>query len=119
MSPQNLAGFIILLALSLALTFAIWASASRSLESLLNQVLKLPDGTRFYLRSFLIGLLLAAFAGSLGTTFNFKAGDPFMEYVWKVAAGLQGVCEYFFGFLLGYLILITVLVAVLGAKHEQ
>ena len=119
MTPQNLAGFVILLALSLALTLAIWASVSRSLESLLNQVLKLPDGTTFYLRSLLIGLLLAAFAGGLGTTFNFKPGDPFMEYVWRVAAGLQEVCQYFFGFLLGYLILITVLVAVLRAKHEQ
>jgi hypothetical protein len=42
-----------------------------------------------------------------------------MEYVWRVAAGVQEVCQYFFGFLLGYLILITVLVAVLRAKHEQ
>jgi hypothetical protein len=119
MSPQNLAGFLILLALSLALTFAIWALVSKSLEGLLNQVLKLPDGTAFYLRSFLIGLLLAAFAGGFGTNFNLKPGDPFMEYVWRVAAGLQEVCQYFFGFLLGYLILITILVAVLRAKHEQ
>ncbi|MGA9056422.1 MAG: hypothetical protein WB763_07910 [Terriglobia bacterium] len=119
MSPQNLAGFVILLALSLALTFAIWALVSKSLESLLNQALKSPDGTTFYLRSFLIGLLLAVFAGGFGTAFNFKPSDPFMEYVWRVAAGVQGVCQYFFGFLLGYLILITVLVAVLRAKHEQ
>jgi hypothetical protein len=119
MSPQNLAGFVILLALSLALTFAIWAFVSKSLESLLNQALRLPDGTTFYLRTFLIGLLLAAFAGGLGATFNLKPGDPFMEYVWRVAAGMQQVCQYLFGFLLVYLILITVLVAVLRAKHEQ
>jgi uncharacterized integral membrane protein len=119
MASHNVAGFVILLALSLLLAFAIWALVSKSLQSLLDQALKLPDGTTFYLRSFLLGLLLAAFAGALGTTFNFKPGDPFMEYVWKVGAGLQGVCEYFFGFLLGYLVLVTVLVAVLRAKHEQ
>jgi aminopeptidase N len=43
----------------------------------------------------------------------------FMEYVWKVAAGLEGVCSYSLGFLLCYLILVTVLVAALRAKHEQ
>ena len=119
MSSHNLAGLVILLALSLLLTFAVWALVSKSLRGLLKQALKLPDGTTFYLRSFLLGLLLAAFAGSLGTTFNFKPSDPFMEYVWRVAGGLQQVCEYFFGFLLGYLVLVTVLVAVLRAKHEQ
>jgi uncharacterized integral membrane protein len=119
MSAHNLAGFVILLALLLILTFAIWALVSKSLQGLLNQALKLPDGTTFYLRSFLLGLLLAAFAGGLGTTFNFKPGDPFMEYVWRVAAGLHEFCEYFFAFLLGYLALVTVLVAVLRAKHEQ
>jgi uncharacterized membrane protein YedE/YeeE len=119
MSSHNLAGFVILFALSLALTFAIWALVSKSLQGLLDQALKLPDGTTFYLRSFLLGLLLAACAGSLGANFNLKPGDPFMEYVWRVAAGVQEVCEFLFGFLLGYLILITVLVAVLRAKHEQ
>jgi hypothetical protein len=119
MTPHNLAGFAILFALSLVLAFAIWALVSKSLQSLLNQALKLPDGTTFYLRSFLLGLLLAALAGALGTTFTFKLGDPFMEYVWKVAAGLQGVCQFLFGFLLGYLVLVTILVAVLRAKHEQ
>jgi small-conductance mechanosensitive channel len=119
MSPHNLAGFVILLALALLLAFAIWALVSKSLQGLLSQALKLPDGTTFYLRSFFLGLLLAALAGGLGATFNLKPGDPFMEYVWRVAGGLQGVCEYFFAFLLGYLVLVTVLVAALRAKHEQ
>jgi hypothetical protein len=119
MTTYNLAGYLILLLISLVLTFVIWAAVSKSLQGLLNQVVKLPDGTSFYLRTFLIGLLLAAAAGGVGTVFEFKAGDPFMEYVWKVASGFESVCQYFFGFLLGYLVLVTVLVAVLRAKHEQ
>jgi len=115
----DLMGFVILLLISLGLTYAIWAAVSKSLQGLLNQVVKLPDGTAFYLRTFLIGLLLAAAAGAVGTVFNLKADAPFMEYVWRVASGLESVCQYFFGFLLGYLVLITVLVAVLRAKHEQ
>ncbi|MGD1156881.1 MAG: hypothetical protein ABSA41_13750 [Terriglobia bacterium] len=116
---HNLAGFVILLLISLGMMFAIWAAVSKSLQGLLNQVVKLPDGTAFYLRTFLIGLLLAAAAGTMDTAFDVKAGDPFMEYVWKVASGLHSVCLCFFGFLLGYLVLITVLVAVLRARHEQ
>ena len=119
MTTYNLVGFAILLLISLGLTLAIWAAVSRSLQGLLNQVVKLPDGTTFYLRTFFIGLLLAAGAGGVGTVFDFKAGDPFMEYVWKAASGLESVCEYFFGFLLGYLVLVTVLVAVLRSRHEQ
>jgi len=116
---HNLAGFVILLLLSLGLTFVIWAAVSKSLRGLLNEVVKLPAGTTFYLRTLLIGLLLAAAAGGIGTVFNLKADDHFMEYVWKVASGLESVCEYFFGFLLGYLALVTVLVAVLRSRHEQ
>ena len=115
---HNLAGFVILMVISLGLTFSIWAAVSKSLKGLLDQVVKLPEGAAFYLRTFLIGLLLAAAAGGLGTVFDLKAGDPFMEYVWKVASGLESVCQYFFGFLLGYLVLITVLVAVLRSRHE-
>jgi uncharacterized membrane protein len=119
MTSHNLAGFVVLLLISFGLALVIWAAVSKSLQGLLNQVVKLPDGATFYLRTFLLGLLLAAAAGAIGTAFNLQATDPFMEYVWKVGAGLESVCGYFFGFLLGYLLLITVLVAVLRAKHEQ
>ena len=119
MSAHNLAGFVTLVVLSLLLVFAIWALVSKSLEALLNKTLNSADGTTFYLRVFFLGLLLAVFASILGTTFNLKPADPFMEYVWKVAAGLEGVCSYSLGFLMCYLILVTVLVAALRAKHEQ
>jgi hypothetical protein len=115
---RNLAGFVILVVLSLGLTLTIWAAVWKSLQGLLNQGVKFPDGSPFYLRTFLIGLLLAAAGGGIGTVFDFKAGDPFMGYVWRVAGGLESACQYLFGFLLGYLLLITVLVAVLKGKHE-
>jgi uncharacterized membrane protein len=119
MTPNNLAGLVVLLGLSLLVLLAIWGLLSKSLKGLLNQVLKLADGTTFYLRSFFLCLLLAALAGSLGTTFDVKPGAPLMEYVWKVAGGLHDVCGYIFAFLLGYLALVTVLVTVLRARHEQ
>jgi ABC-type dipeptide/oligopeptide/nickel transport system permease component len=119
MNPQNLTGFSVLLVLSLAVAFAIWVAVSKSLQSLLNQTLKIPDGTTFYLRSFLTGLLLAALAGGFDVVFDFKPGSPFMEYAWRVASGLENVLSYSLGFLLVYLVLVTVLAAVLRAKHEQ
>ena len=119
MTSYNLLSFSILLLLAFALTAVIWTAVSKSLQGLLNQVVKLPDGTVFYLRTFLIGLLLAAASGGIGTEFNLKTSDPFMEYVWKVASGLQNVVLYMLWLLLGYLALITVLVAVLRSRHEQ
>lgn len=115
----NVAGFIALLLISLGLTLAIWAALAKSLEGVLNQVMKLPDGTTFYLRIFLVGLLLAGAAGGIGTQFDLKPDANFMEYVWKVASGLEGVFGFFFGFLLAYLLMVTVLVAVLRSRHEQ
>jgi len=119
MNYYNLLAFLILLLISLGLTVGIWAAIARNLRGLLDQAMKLPDGTTFYLRTFLIGLLLAAAAGALGTEFSFKPTDPFMEYVWRIGSGLQNVCQYLFIFVLVYILLITVLVAVLRKKHEQ
>jgi len=119
MDASNVAGFVILLALALVLAWVIQALVSKNLEGLLGEILKLPDGTTFYARCFSLGLFLAALAGALGTNFTLKPSDPFMEYVWKVAGGLQSVCEYFFAFLLAYLVLVTILAAALRAKHEQ
>ena len=115
----NLAGFVILLLLSFGLTLAIWAAVSKSLKALLDQVVKLPDGTTFYVRSFLILILLGAAAGANGPAFNLKITDPFMEYVWRVTGGLEDVCQYLLGILLGYVALVTVLVIVLRFRHEQ
>ncbi len=119
MTSYNLLSFSILLLMAFGLTAVIWTAVSKNLQGLLNQVVKLPDGSVFYMRTFLIGLLLAAASGGIGTEFNLKTTDHFMEYVWKVASGLQNVVLYMLWLLLGYLALITVLVAVLGSRHEQ
>jgi hypothetical protein len=115
---DNIAGFLTLFVLSLVLTFATWAALSPSLRGLLDQVLKLPDGTTFYLRTLLVGLLLGAAAGIVNTTFDLKPGSAFMEYVWRTASGLEDVLQFFFGFILVYLLLVTILVAVLRPRHE-
>jgi hypothetical protein len=115
----NLAGFIVLLLLSFGMAFAIWAALSPSVRGLLNEVLKLPDGTTFYLRTLALGLLLGVLAGALDGRFDIAARSAMMEYVWRVASGFENVLGFLFGSLLVYVLLITILVAVLRRRHEQ
>ena len=118
MTFYNLLGFLILLVLAFGLAAVIWAAVSKSLHGLLDHVVKLPDGTVFYMRIFLIGLLLAAASGSVDTVFDFKSDAHFMEYVWQIAAGLRDVFMNTLWYLVGYLALITVLAAVLRPRRE-
>jgi len=46
-----------------------------------------------------------------------KAESRFMEYVWTVGADLQSILQGIFGVLLGYVALITILIAALRRRQ--
>ena|SRR5690349_9816003 len=119
MAFNNATAFVILLLAAFGLAAMLWVSISKSLQGLLQQAVNLPDATVFYTRSFLICLLLAAAAGTAGTAFDLKGDAKLMEFVWKIASGLESVFLYLLWLLVGYLVLITVLVAVLRSRREQ
>jgi len=114
----NICGFVVLLAISLGISSIIYKILRKSLSSLLDEVIKLQPGTTFYLRLFAIGLFYIALSSCLDTNFNFEEGTAFMEYVWKVANGLSTLFGYTCLYILGYLTLVTILVAVLRYKHD-
>lgn len=115
----NICGFVTLFAVSIAVALVVYALLRRSLASLLDEVINLPSGTTFYSRLFLIGLVFIALSSVLDVTFELSANSVFMEYVWKVADGLSAVFGFMSLFLFGFLVLLTILVAVLRRRHDQ
>ena len=116
---QNIAGFIVLLTISIAISLLVYALACKSLRSLLDEVVKLPSGTTFYMRLFLIGLVFIALSSALDAEFALKQDAAFMEYAWKVADGLSSVFGITCLFITGYLFLVTILIAVLRHRHDK
>ena len=111
--------FIVLLTISIATSLLVYALARKSLRGLLDEVVKLPSGTTFYMRLFLIGLVFIALSSALDTEFALKEGAAFMEYVWRVADGLSSVLGITCLFITGYLFLVTILIAVLRHRHDK
>lgn len=89
-----------------------------SLRNLLDQTLKLPDATAFYVRSFLLVLLFVALAQAVSFA-RLKPESAFMDYLWTVADNIGTVLEHTYVALLVFLTLMTVLVAVLRHGHER
>jgi hypothetical protein len=114
---ENIYGFAVLFILSLATALVVLLLVRRSLRDLLDDTVKLPSGTTFYTRILFIGLFLIALAAAVKTNFNLKEGSAFMEYAWRVADGLSSVFGYICLFIVGYLILVTILVAALRRKR--
>ena len=118
MSPE-LPAFLVLLALSLAVPIILFRLLRVSLRDLLQQTVKVQAGVTFYLRSFLVVLLLSALSAAIGTSFDLKSGSRFMEYVWKGAEGLSSTLERSLWFIALYVVLITILVAALKTKDDK
>jgi len=110
--------YIGLCASSIGIVILLYALVYKSLRSLLDEVIKIPLGTVFYLRTFFLLLLLNVLSVILNVRFTFKPDTPFMEYVWQAAGNLADLLGNTGLYLLGYLTLITFIVALLRHKHD-
>ncbi|MBN2120544.1 MAG: hypothetical protein JW734_05775 [Candidatus Omnitrophica bacterium] len=115
----NILSFLALAILSFGGCFLIYILIEKSLRHLLDEVIKLPSGTTFYLRVFSISLTLLILSTLLEVKFTFTEQTRFMEYVWRIASGVSTISGYICLFLLGYLLLVTILVAALRRRNEQ
>src|SRR5690242_11761146 len=117
MSPHSIAILVSLVVVSLVVAF-VDRLLRPSLRGLLEEITSLPAATDFYLRVFVMVVVLVALAAVLGAAHaDLKDGARFMEYVWSVANGLQDVFQNLVIALLVYVTLITVLMAALRRKH--
>jgi hypothetical protein len=115
---SNTAAFLVLIGLSLLTSLGIYALISLSLRNLLGEILRMSAGTIFFARSLLICLMCVSLSDAIGQQFSLKGDAAFMEYIWKIAEGLSRLFLHTWLFLLGYLVLITVIVAVRGGRNE-
>jgi len=117
MSPHTIV-FLVSLVIVVLLLALIDRLLRPSLRGLLEEVTGLPAATEFYLRAFVLVIVLVALAALVGAGHtDLKDGAHFMEYVWSVASGLQDVLQNLLIVLLVYVGLITVLMAALRRKH--
>ena len=115
---NNIYAFLVLFGITLGAAAGLCALINRHLRTLLDETVRLPAATTFYLRVFGVTLFLLALASVLGTNFDLKPDSAFMEYGWKVAAGMASLFGYAALFLFGYLLLVTLLVVVLHRRHD-
>jgi hypothetical protein len=117
MSPRGIV-FWILFVVVLAVVYLVDRVIRPSLRNLLEEITALPAATEFYLRSFEIVVLFVGLAVAVGANHSeLKAESRFMEYVWTVGADLQSILQGIFGVLLGYVALITILIAALRRRQ--
>jgi hypothetical protein len=117
MSPHSIV-FLVSLVIVVLLLVLIDRLLRPGLRGLLEEVTGLPAATEFYLRAFVLVIVLVALAALVGAGHgDLKDGAHFMEYVWSVASGLQDVFQNLLISLLVYVGLITVLMAALRRKH--
>jgi len=109
-----------LVASSVVLSVLVYLLIRGSLKRLLDEVVKLPAGRTFYLRTLLITMLLGALAGTVTVSISNEPKQvPFMESVWTIASSLSTAFWAMMVILLVYVVLQTVLVVALRRPNEQ
>jgi len=118
MSPRTIA-FSVSFVIVIALAFLVDRLIRPSLRKLLDEITALPPATDFYLRSFSIVVFFMALATAVGSAHgDVNPGSHFMEYVWSISSDLKDVLQGIFGILLGYVAMITILVAALRRRQS-
>jgi hypothetical protein len=117
MSSNNTA-FLILITLALLTSLGVFALTARSLRKLLTEIVTVPACAIFFTRSLMICLISVSLSDAIGQKFDLGANAALMEYMLKIAPGLSPIFLHACLFLLGYLVLVTVIVAVRGGRNE-
>jgi hypothetical protein len=119
---NGILAWIGLVGLAGGLVAAVVALVRRPMHTLLTANAHLAPAAGFYGRGFVIVLVLAALAAVVGTSApcpQQAAEKACMEWVWWTVDGLKPVCWSVLGILMGYVLLLTILYAVLGRYREQ
>jgi len=108
--------FLALVCLGLIVLFLVDRVLRPGLTQYLNELIRLPAGVQFYVRVFVLALVLTVLGAAVDPSFNVQANARAMEYVWAVGSSLHKVFDSLIVVVLVYLGLVTVLSAALRPK---
>jgi len=118
MPAYNAIAFLFDLLISVGIVALIYKSIAPRLRELLDKVIRLPEGTAFYMRALVLALLCTVLS-KVVTGIQLKPEDHFMEYVWAVGRDISGVFDNLFAMLLVYVGVVTILVVVLKPRNDK
>ncbi len=118
MPSYNAVAMVFDVVLAIGIALLTYGLLRNSLRELLDNIVRLPEATTFYLRAFLLVLICVTF-GKVISGIHMKSDAHFMEYVWAVASDLSSVFQDLFLTILVYVGFITVLVVVLRPKNGK
>jgi hypothetical protein len=104
--------------LGIGIAFLVYGFLQKSLHEVLDNVIRLPEATAFYLRAFVVVLLFAVLSAAI-TDVNVKPDAQLMEYALEVSSGMSGVVQSLLLVLLAYVGMTTLLVVVLRPKNGK
>jgi xanthosine utilization system XapX-like protein len=89
------------------------------LKALVTAVSKQEAAGSFYFRALIITMLFGVLASVANEGVSVTANDEVMEYVWGFADALEGAFWVISLQLLGYVLLMTILLAALGRRNVE
>lgn len=115
----HLYGFLLQLAIVLTILAGAYALVAKSLREMLDEILKLPSATTFYMRSLLLLFVCVGISSTADSSIEISDDTPLMQYVWQIDSVFSEVFGFLVGIFVAYLIIITILTSVLRRRNVQ
>ena len=116
---NNVVGYLVQLLLVTGLMILVFGLVRRSARSLLDDVVRLPAATEFYMRVLLLLLVFAGLEAAVGDRWDIKPDPALMEYVSNIAGTMGEALQTAFWLIMIYMVLMTVLTATLRGGSSR
>ena len=119
----GLIGWLIFVAVAIVAAIIVVRLVAKPMRALLGANSYMAPGQAFYVRAFALAVYLGTLATVVGRSVpgpeEGKESMALMEYVWWVAEGLEPAFWSMALFLMGFVILLTIVLAVLGRYRDE
>jgi len=110
---------VALVVLGIAAAYVAFAVMRAPVRDLITRTIGLDPAAKFYERVLILGLVYIAIATVFNASFVARQKQTFMTTVWDILNNLDSLMYWLFGFIALYSILITIIVAAYGRRHDR